>query len=125
MSDEWTSKIVKASRTEQQSGLKAADGEKNRDSGQPIQGKVVRVDGDRVVVTLADGGQTRTYRIPNDARISVDGAKSDISAIKPGMELSITTRKGNPDMIADLQAKKGQAPENRSERNKEKVPPNK
>jgi uncharacterized protein (TIGR03000 family) len=114
-----------ASRTEQQSGLQAADGDKGRDAGGPIMGKVVRVEGDRVVVTLADGGQTRTYRIPNDARVSLDGAKSDISAIKPGMELSITTRKSNPDMIADLQAKKGRAPENRSERKTDTTPPNK
>ena len=70
----------------------------------PVAAKVVRVDKDQLVVSLTDGGRERTYRIAADTPIMVNGTKSALTTLKPGMQLSISTQAGTPTTVTRIEA---------------------
>jgi hypothetical protein len=85
------------------------------EAGQPISADVIRIEGDQIVVTLVDGGQQRTFNVPSDAAVTVDGRKSELNSIKAGTRVSIVTKPNTTDVatkvdVVKTPASKGIAP---------------
>src|SRR5262249_29680207 len=86
-------------------------------AGQPLTGKIVKVEDEQLIVSL-DTGEQRTFRIPTDARLRLDGDKTDLKSLKTGMQVSITTRPDNPDVVTDVEANKGTGSEPQGQQKK-------
>jgi uncharacterized protein (TIGR03000 family) len=70
-----------------------------------LTGKVVRVEINQIVVALNSGGQ-RTFRLEPDARFfHAGGEKADLNSLKPGLQITITPKRDNPDVITQVEIK--------------------
>jgi len=66
------------------------------------EGKVVSATGNTLVMT-ADGKE-HTHTLAADARIMVDGKAAQLSDLKPGMRIRVTTPKDNAKMAVRVDA---------------------
>lgn len=81
-----------------------APGAASQTSTNTVSGKVVRVEKDQLVITTTDGNREQTYRIPSETGIMLDGKKSELTALKPGMTLSLDTKAGSPTTVTRVVA---------------------
>jgi len=83
-------------------------------SGQPTtqtqveRGEVVSINGNDLVVKMADGSLRHFANVPESARVTVDGQELGIHDLKPGMKLQRTiTTTSTPKTITTVQTVKG------------------
>lgn len=72
------------------------------DKADTHDGKVVKVDGDKLVMT-DKAGKEHTHLVGNAAKVIVDGKDAKLSDLKPGQEITVTTEKKE---ITKIEAKK-------------------
>jgi uncharacterized protein (TIGR03000 family) len=68
-----------------------------------VAGKIVSVTGDRLTISEADGGNQRTFQIPNDTQITQNGQKVGNETLKPGMQVSINLKAGTKDTASRVE----------------------
>ena len=59
------------------------------------EGKIVKVDGNKLTMTDKDGKNEHTHTLAADAKISCDGKECKIEDLKPGFRVVVTTKKGD------------------------------
>jgi hypothetical protein len=69
-----------------------------------FEGRVTQVTGDEVTVADRAGGSPRTFRVGLATQVLIDGQKSDFSALKPGMEVTVTPEEGTSGSIRRVEA---------------------
>jgi uncharacterized protein (TIGR03000 family) len=68
-----------------------------------VAGKIVSVTGDRLTISEADGGNQRTFQIPNDTQITQNGQNVGHETLKPGMQVSINLKAGSKDTASRVE----------------------
>ena len=69
-----------------------------------MMAKVVRVEEGQLVVTMNDGGEERTFRLADDAQITLNNNKAEVKSLAAGTQVVITTRPGSPLIATQVQA---------------------
>ena len=80
---------------------------RHTEGSSPFVGKVVSVTDDQVTVSDAQGRNEHTFRIPASADVTVQGKKSSLNSLKPGMQVTITPESDNTGVASKIEAKSG------------------
>lgn len=59
-------------------------------AGEAVQGTVVSVQSNAIVLTTADSGEQTTVPIDEDTRVTIDGKEAQVSELKTGMTVSVS-----------------------------------
>lgn len=71
------------------------------------EGKVVKVDGNKLTMTDKDGKNEHTHAIPADAKITFDGKAIKLSDLKAGDKVKVTAeKKDDKVVIVSIEASK-------------------
>jgi uncharacterized protein (TIGR03000 family) len=104
--------------------LRGQAGQQTReDQSKLVAGNIVRVEDDRIIVSL-NFGEQRTFKVGADTRfIGMDGQKTDLRSLKPGMHVSIKPSPDSPTIANEIEVKQG--PPAGDRQNQEKPAPQK
>jgi Cu/Ag efflux protein CusF len=70
------------------------------------EGKVVKVEGEKLTMTDKDGKNQHTHAVPADAKITLDGKEAKLADIKAGANVKVTTeKKGDKIQVVKVEAK--------------------
>ncbi len=71
------------------------------------EGKVVKVDADKLTMTEKDNNKEHTHTIPVDAKITLDDREVKLADLKTGMKIKVTAeKKGEKVVVTKIEAKK-------------------
>jgi Cu/Ag efflux protein CusF len=71
------------------------------------EGKVVKVETDKLTMTDKDGKNEHTHMIPADAKITCEGKDCKLTDLKAGYPVKITVeKKGEKNVVTKIDAKK-------------------
>jgi hypothetical protein len=71
------------------------------------EGKVLKVEGDKLTMTDKDGKNPHTHAVPADAKITLDGKEVKLEDLKAGSPVKVTTeKKGEKISVVKIEAKK-------------------
>jgi Cu/Ag efflux protein CusF len=69
------------------------------------EGKVVKVDGNKLTMSDKDGKNEHTHAIPADAKITVDGKDAKLADLKAGTAIKVTAeKKGDAVHVTKIEA---------------------
>jgi hypothetical protein len=69
------------------------------------EGKLVKVDGNKLTMTDKEGKNEHTHTIAADAKITCDGKECKLQDLKPGVSLAVTTKKDDKTTAILVEAK--------------------
>jgi uncharacterized protein (TIGR03000 family) len=72
--------------------------------GNEIHGVVVSAKDDQIVVTDTNGENRRTFHLGSSAEVMLNGNKSQINDLKPGMHVTLMLDKNNPKTVERIDA---------------------
>jgi uncharacterized protein (TIGR03000 family) len=75
--------------------------------GQPHLGKLASVEDGAIIMTEMDGTGRHTHRVSPTTEILLDGRRAELSDLKPGMQIDVTTRTGDPNAAVKIEARSG------------------
>jgi uncharacterized protein (TIGR03000 family) len=78
-------------------------GEKAKRTSDLAVGKIVSVVGDRLMISDGDGGNQRSFQIPNGTQITQNGQNVAHDTLKPGMQVSISLKAGTKDVASRVE----------------------
>src|SRR5438132_6992159 len=76
----------------------------NKDNKNQIEGKVVRIEGNKIVMTDKDGKNEHTHTLAADARVSLDGKDAKLTDLKKDQMVRVTTKEGDPTQAVRIEA---------------------
>jgi hypothetical protein len=85
-------------------GARAVADEKQKDSKNQMEGKVVRIEGNKIVMTDKDGKNEHTHTLAADARISCDGKECKLTDLRKDQHVRVTTKEGDPTQAVRVEA---------------------
>jgi hypothetical protein len=72
------------------------------------EGKVVKVEVDKLTMTDKDGKNQHTHTVPAAAQITLDGKAAKLADLKAGAKVKVTTEKvGDKIQVTKIEAQKG------------------
>jgi uncharacterized protein (TIGR03000 family) len=80
------------------------NGNPRDDGAQTITGKVISLAGDRLTITDSGTSSERTFRLPANTSVQLNGKDSQTSALKAGMQVTIDLKDGSRDQIKSIEA---------------------
>jgi hypothetical protein len=69
------------------------------------EGKLVKVDGNKLTMSDKEGKNEHTHTIAADAKITCDGKECKLQDLKPGVSLAVTTKKDDKTTAVLVEAK--------------------
>ena len=69
------------------------------------EGKIVKIDGNKLTMTDKEGKNEHTHTISPDAKITCDAKECKLADLKVGVAVTITTKKGDKDMAVKVEAR--------------------
>jgi hypothetical protein len=85
-------------------GARAVADDKNKDNKNQMEGKIVRIEGNKVVMTDKDGKAEHTHTLALDARITLDGKEAKLTDLKKDQMIRVTTKEGDPTQAVRIDA---------------------
>jgi hypothetical protein len=88
-------------------GTRALADDKNKDSKDnknQMEGKIVRIEGNKIVMTDKDGKNEHTHTLAADARVSLDGKDAKLTDLKKDQMVRVTTKEGDPTQAVRIEA---------------------
>jgi Cu/Ag efflux protein CusF len=71
------------------------------------EGKVVKVEKDKLTMTDSADKKEHTHTIPADAKITIDGKEAKLEDLKAGTAIKVTTeKKGDKVVVTKIEGKK-------------------
>jgi hypothetical protein len=80
-----------------------ADAKPDLLQGDTHEGKIVRVEGNKLIMTDKNGKE-HTHVIKDEVRLTLDNRVAKLTDFKPGMRVRVTTKKGDPNTILRIEA---------------------
>jgi ribosomal protein L14 len=74
------------------------------DKANQMEGKIVRVEGNKIVITDKDGKKEFSHTLAPDARVLVDGKESKLTDLKKDQTVRVTTKEGDPTQAVRVEA---------------------
>jgi Cu/Ag efflux protein CusF len=69
------------------------------------EGKVVKVEAEKLTMTDKDGKNQHTHAVPVDAKITLDGKDAKLADLKAGAKVKVTTeKKGDKIQVTKIEA---------------------
>jgi hypothetical protein len=75
-----------------------------KDNKNQMDGKIVRIEGNRLVMTDKDGKNEHTHTIAADARVMCDGKECKLTELKKDQAVRVTTKDGDPTQAVRVEA---------------------
>jgi len=88
-------------------GTRALADDKNKDSKDnknQMEGKIVRIEGNKIVMTDKDGKNEHTHTLAADARVSLDGKDAKLTDLKKDQMVRVTTKEGDQTQAVRIEA---------------------
>lgn len=74
------------------------------DKANTHEGTVVSITGQKLVMKTKADDTEHTHTVAQDATITCDGKKCELSDLKPGQKIRVTTKKNDREMVTKLEA---------------------
>jgi ribosome maturation factor RimP len=85
-------------------GVRALADEKQKDTKNQMEGKIVRIEGNKIVMTDKDGKNEHTHTLAADAKVSLDGKDARLTDLKKDQMVRVTTKEGDPTQAVRIEA---------------------
>jgi hypothetical protein len=85
-------------------GTRALADDKNKDNKNQMEGKIVRIEGNKLIMTDKDGKNEHTHTLAADARVSIDGKDARLTDLKKDQQVRVTTKEGDPTQAVRVEA---------------------
>src|SRR5947208_648721 len=85
-------------------GTRALADDKNKDNKNQMEGKVVRIEGNKIVMTDKDGKNEHTHTLAADAKVMRDGKDSKLTDLKKDQQVRVTTKEGDATQAVRVEA---------------------
>jgi len=85
-------------------GVRALADDKNKDNKNQMEGKIVRIEGNKIVMTDKDGKNEHTHTLAPDAKVSLDGKDVKLTDLKKDQTVRVTTKEGDPTQAVRIEA---------------------
>jgi hypothetical protein len=80
-------------------GVRALADDKNQ-----MEGKIVRIEGNKIVMTDKDGKKEHTHTLAPDAKVMLDGKEAKLTDLKKDQTVRVTTKEGDPTQAVRVEA---------------------
>src|SRR5262245_44362335 len=74
------------------------------DAANTHEGKITKVDGDKITMSDKEGKNEHTHTLAADAKVTVDGKAAKAADLKAGMSVKVTTKKDSKDTAVKVDA---------------------
>lgn len=91
-----------AGRTEDRRGLQPAS---DASTEKLLMARIVRVDGNRIVLAPADGGAERTVQFADDGVVTRNGNQANLQQLRAEMPVTVTLRSGSPTVATKIEVR--------------------
>ena len=81
--------------------------------GDTHEGKIVKVDGNKLTMSDKEGKNEHTHTLAADAKVTCDGKECKVADLKPGVAVKVTTKKGDKDTVVKVDARTKDAPKDK------------
>ena len=68
------------------------------------EGKIVKVEGNKITMSDKDGKNEHTHTLAPDAKVVCDGKECKLADLKPGSRVTVTTKKGDKTTALRIEA---------------------
>jgi hypothetical protein len=85
-------------------GTRALADDKNKDNKNQMEGKIVRIEGNKIVMADKDGKNEHTHTLAADARVSIDGKDARLTDLKKDQMVRVTTKEGDQTQAVRVEA---------------------
>jgi len=82
----------------------ADDKKDSKDNKNQMEGKVVRIEGNKIVMTDKDGKNEHSHTLAPDARVMLDGKEAKLTDLKRDQTIRVTTKEGDPTQAVRVEA---------------------
>jgi hypothetical protein len=82
-------------------GTRALADDKNKNQ---MEGKVVRIEGNKIVMTDKDGKNEHSHTLAADAVVKCDGKECKLTDLKKDQSVRVTTKEGDPTQAVRIEA---------------------
>jgi ribosomal protein L14 len=84
-------------------GVRALADDK-KDTKNQMEGKIVRIEGNKIVMTDKDGKNEHSHTLAPDARVMLDGKEVKLTDLKKDQTVRVTTKEGDPTQAVRVEA---------------------
>jgi hypothetical protein len=85
-------------------GVTVANGREADKKADTHEGKLVKVDGNKIVMSDKEGKNEHSHTLAADAKITCDGKECKAADLKPGVAVKVTTKAGDKTTAVRVEA---------------------
>jgi ribosome maturation factor RimP len=74
------------------------------DKANQMEGKIVRIEGNKIVMTDKDGKNEHSHTLAADAKVMLDGKEAKLTDLKKDQAVRVTTKEGDPTQAVRVEA---------------------
>jgi hypothetical protein len=78
--------------------------EEKADKANTHEGKIVKVDGNKITMTDKEGKNEHTHTLAPDAKVMCDSKECKVDDLKAGLRVRVTTKPGDKDTAVKVEA---------------------